>query len=69
MISDTSRWRRLFSAHSPSPPEIPAELEYDGHYDCDDEARKRELLMADLADNKDDFARTVEDGWYHSDEC
>jgi hypothetical protein len=68
MVSDTSRWRRLFSAHSPSPPEIPAEPDYDGDFDYEDQASERELLMDDLADDNDDFARSEEDGWYYSDE-
>ena len=33
-----------------------------------DNAREHELLMHDLADDNDDFARSDEEGWYYSDE-
>jgi hypothetical protein len=38
---------------------------YDDGYD---DAREHELLMHDLADDNDDFARSDEEGWYYSDE-
>lgn len=50
------------------PPEMPAEPDYDGDYDYEEDSRERELLMDDLADDNDDFARSDEDGWYYSDE-
>ena len=50
------------------PPEMPAEPEYDGDYDIEEYECERELLMDDLADDNDDFARSDEDGWYYSDE-
>lgn len=50
------------------PPEILAEPEYESDYDFEQDARERELLMDDLADDNDDFARSEEDGWYYSDE-
>jgi hypothetical protein len=50
------------------PPEMLAEPEYESDYDFEEDARERELLMDDLADDNDDFARSDEDGWYYSDE-
>jgi hypothetical protein len=50
------------------PPEMLAEPEYESDYDFEEDARERELLMDDLADDNDDFARSEEDGWYYSDE-
>jgi hypothetical protein len=47
------------------PPEMPAEPDYDDGYD---DAREHDLLMHDLADDNDDFARSDEEGWYYSDE-
>jgi hypothetical protein len=47
------------------PPEMPAEPDYDDGFD---DAREHELLMHDLADDNDDFARSDEEGWYYSDE-
>lgn len=68
--------RSLGTSPSPSfddmgfvyPPEMPAEPDYDGDYDYEDEARERELLMDDLADDNDDFARSDDEGWFYSDE-
>jgi len=42
-----------------------SEPDYDDGYD---DAREHELLMHDLADDNDDFARSDEEGWYYSDE-
>jgi hypothetical protein len=42
-----------------------AEPDYDDGFD---NAREHELLMHDLADDNDDFARSDEEGWYYSDE-
>jgi hypothetical protein len=50
------------------PPETLAEPDYESDYDFEEDARERELLMDDLADDNDDFARSEEDGWYYSDE-
>ena len=50
------------------PPEIPAESSYDGDCGYEDKARDHELLLDDLADDNDDFARSDEEGWYYSDE-
>ena len=50
------------------PPEMPAEPNYDGDYDSEDDARERELLYHDLASDNDDYTRSDEDGWFYSDE-
>jgi hypothetical protein len=50
------------------PPEMPAEANYDGDYDSEDDARERELLYHDLASDNDDYTRSDEDGWFYSDE-
>lgn len=50
------------------PPEMLAEPEYESDYDFEEDAREHELLMDDLADDNDDFARSDEEGWYYSDE-
>ena len=50
------------------PPEFLDEPGYDSDFDYEDDARERELLMDDLADDNDDFARSEEEGWYYSDE-
>jgi hypothetical protein len=48
------------------PPEMPAELDYDGDYDYEDAARERELLMAELAAYNDDFTRSGVERWFYS---
>ncbi len=50
------------------PPEMSAEPDYVGDYDFEEDARERELLMDDLADDNDDFARSDDEGWFYSDE-
>jgi len=50
------------------PPEMPAEPDYDGDYDYEDDARERELMLDDLADYNDDFSRSNDEGWFYSDE-
>jgi hypothetical protein len=49
------------------PPDFLDEPNYESDFDYEDDARERELLMDDLADDNDDFARSEEDGWYYSD--
>jgi hypothetical protein len=52
--------RSLGTSSSPSydmgfvyPPEMPAEPDYDGDCDYEDDARERELMLDDLADDND----------------
>ena len=47
------------------PPEMPAEPDFDFDNEAD---RTHQLLLDDLADDNDDFARSNEDGWFYSDE-
>lgn len=42
------------------PPETSAEPNYDGDFDYEDDARERELMVADLADSNEDFTRSDE---------
>ena len=50
------------------PPEFLSEPDYGDDFDYEEDAREHELLMDDLADDNDDFARSAEEGWYYSDE-
>ena len=50
------------------PPEMPAEPDYDGDFDYEDDACERELMLDDLADYNDDFFRSNDEGWFYSDE-
>lgn len=42
--------------------------ESDCDFDYEDTSREHELLMHDLAEDNDDFARSDDEGWYYSDE-
>ena len=50
------------------PPEMPAEPDYDGDFDYEDDARERELMLDDLADYNEDFSRSNENTRYRGTE-